>query len=94
MDAAMTAILGTLLLLVGGAVGYLLDRWIRGQGHIEHVEGLERTIRIKKLLEAENMSLGEANALMKEFRKGRGSLAQAEAKALVEKKAEAERRVK
>lgn len=90
MDPTLVALIGTALLLVGGGIGYLGDRWIKGQRHVEHAESLERTIRIKKLLETENMSLEEANALMKAFRQGSGSLAQAEAKALIERQVKAE----
>lgn len=46
---------------------------------------------LKKLLESEGISMTEARELRDEFRRGRGSLTKAEAEAIVEKTAEAEK---
>ena len=80
-----------ILLLVAAGIGYLIRRRISGQAEVEDQESLERTLRLKKLLEAEQMSVEEVVELRETFRRGKGGLLGAEARALVEKGIEAEK---
>ncbi|ASP30049.1 hypothetical protein CHH26_07250 [Qipengyuania flava] len=79
-----------LLVLFGLGVGYLIRRQLSGQAHIEDQESLERTIRLKQLMDTEGMSLDELKELRDKFRNSRGGLIGVEARTLIEKKTAAE----
>ena len=80
-----------LLMILSTALGYFGNRLITRQAHVEDQESLERTIRIKSLMEAEKLSLEEVKKLRDQFRSGGANLISTEARAIVDKKVEAEK---
>lgn len=77
-----------LLVLFGMGIGYLIRRQMSGQAHFEDQESLERTIKLKQLLDAEGLSIQDVKELREQFRNRRGSLLGVEARALAIKEAE------
>lgn len=87
------SIISPIVLLFLAGLGFIFKRRIKGDAHLEDQSSIEQAIRLKKLLEAEGMTLKEARQLRDEFRQSRGSLTKAEAQAIVDITAEAENHV-
>jgi uncharacterized protein YecT (DUF1311 family) len=81
------AALTPLVAIVFAAAGYLLRRWLTGERHREESDSIERAVQLKRLLDAEGMTLEAAVRLRDQLRSPRGPTLMAEARAIAEQQA-------
>ena len=61
-------------------VGFLIKRWLTGERHREQADSLEKAVQLKRLLDAEGMTLEDAVSLRDRLRGNVGALMQAQAR--------------
>ncbi|NVD44317.1 DUF1311 domain-containing protein [Altererythrobacter sp. HHU K3-1] len=79
------AALVPILIAIGTGIGILVQRKLSGQIHFEDEASLERTIKLKQLMDSERMTVEEVRTLRKKFRNSRGGIVGAEARAIARK---------
>lgn len=82
------ALILPLVALAFTGVGYLLKRLLTGESHRENAESIERAVQLKRLLDAEGLSLEEAIALRNQMNERRGAYLEAKVHAAVSRERE------
>lgn len=77
-------IAASFLVLVGGALGWVIRRWLTGAHHKEDTDSIKQAVELNSFLQQHGMSFAEARQLRDSLRDGKQLITPAMAKALNE----------